>query len=376
MNRTLTLTFVAMFAVVFLASPSHAKEERFAVVAKSGSKKDKADAAKRVSRLAVEKVLAEEGLLGAIKGKKRDALVADCVSLVTDQKLNERRSKWRFTAKVDLDLVRAKAVAQAQGKGGKGAVKPLKLALAVQIRKKTGDDAKRLEAVVRAAVGEVLRKSGHELLQVDPKAAPEGVLVLTINLGLRYTPFAAGEPQAAAYQGRLRVMGTSYQVYDRATGSVRFRARLTSDKSRTELSQSDESKLAEPMVAKNETYDQVEEAYLEHAAQWIARGVVKRLNDQEAPRKSKRGAARAGSPSTYYQVRLKGYSEKEVAKFHKALKANKKVKNFKDVGKVKIFHIARMQILGDASKVVAAALKKARLKGKQSKTGNFLNVSK
>ncbi|MBL4850354.1 MAG: hypothetical protein JKY65_32965 [Planctomycetes bacterium] len=368
MNR---LLIFALFSSLLLVSlPCEAKETSYSEVAKSGSDQDKAAAARTVVGKAVERVLKEEGLLKKIAGRAREGLIADCGSLLTKQKFKKSRSGWKFTAKIDLDRVRAKAVALSKGGGKrkpKAGAENLKVFLALRLKTKTGDPTQ-FEDSVRAVMGEVFRESGLEIVPADPKTqkAPEGALVVSLTLSTKFDPYPEGSPEAGSFQGRYRMMGSRFSVYDPATGSVRTTGRIPSNKKLTALSDSTETSLAEPRVGKKESLAEAEDDYFEHAAEWAARAIVKKLNASPS------GAKR----SDWYQLRLKGFSAAEVKKILKHVKASKKVKSFKSVGQMKIWHVSKLQIKGDAEKVMKAALKKAKQKGAIGAQGNFLSVVK
>ncbi|MBL4850355.1 MAG: hypothetical protein JKY65_32970 [Planctomycetes bacterium] len=360
MHRLVCLVVVSSLALL-APSPAVAKERAFTARAKSGSEKDKATAIKHVLSKAVDLILKEEGLFDKVQGKPREALIAECESLLTRARFKERRGRWRYSARLDLELVRKKVLAAAKKVTG---LKGLKFTATIElIGRKAGSETDTLRALVRTALGKALARSGHVLLEGDPKKAPANALRITIRLGIKFEPSPPKTPMASAYKGRYRLTGTTYQVYDPAADAVRIRGRMRSESSKTELEDSNEQGLAEPNVRKNTPLDVVEGDYAEHVGTWLARLIVKQLRALPAP-------------SVAYQVRLKGFSEEEVLELHEALEAMKSVSEFKEVGKVGAFQVAKMKIAGEGRKVVEAALLEAGLKAKVSTAGNTVIVTK
>lgn len=356
------LRLALLTSLVFLAAPGFADERTFTATAKSGSDEHKAEAAEAVARKAVERILKDEGLEDQIEGKALDALVTKCVPLLKRVKLRERRGKWRFSAKVDLERVRSKVVEARDAASGGAKVE------VVAIVRVGG--APPTEAVSNA-VSEVLRKSGYKVLDVEPKDAPKKALVATIKLGVAFEPSPAGTAEAVMFQGRYRLQGTTYQVYDKVSGAIRFRGQVRSQSSKSDLVESDNKSLAEPRVRNKESRAKVEEAYVLHAAQWTARLVVQKLNEIRA-----KDQAEGGGPRARFTLRLKGFKPDEVKAFHRALKARKDVSEFKQLGKLGVFEIARLKIAGDGAKVAEEALKKAGLEAKLTKNGVNLTLVK
>jgi len=350
-------------SLVFLAAgPGFADERVFTTTAKSGSDEHKAEAAEAVSRKAVERILKDEGLEDSIAGKDLETLVTQCVPLLQKARLRERRGKWRFSARVDLERVRAKVIAlRDKATGG------VKVELVAIVRV---DGSPPTEAI-RNAVNEVFRKSGYTVLDVDPKTAPKEALVATLKLGVKFESAPAGTAEAVMFTGRYRMQGTVYQVYDKVTGTVRFRGQVRSEASKSSLVESDKKSLAEPRVRKGESSDKVQEAYSIHAAQWVARLVVQKLNEGAG-----KGAPAAGGARSRYTLRLKGFAPDEIKALHRALKARKEVSEFKSLGKLKVFDIARLMITGDAEKITKAALEKAGVDAKVNKSGVNLTLVK
>lgn len=360
MNTLLRLALLT--SLVLLAAPGFADERTFTTTAKSGSDEHKAAAAEAVARKAVTHVLKEDGLEDQIEGEALEALVTKCVPLLTRVKLRERRGRWRFSAKVDLERIRAKVIeARDAAMGG------VKTKLVVILRV----DGSVASEAVRNAVSEVFRKSGYEVLDVDPKRAPKEALVATLKLGLKFEPSPAGTAEAVMFKGRFRMQGTVYQIYDKVSGAVRARGQVRSQASKSDLVESDAKSLAEPRVRNKESNAKVQEAYTLHAAQCTARLVVQKLNELRAKDK-----ASGGGPRVRYTLRLKGFSEKEVKALHEALQARDEVSEFKDLGKLKVFDIARLKITGDAEKVTQTALEKAGLAAKVNKSGVNLTLVK
>jgi hypothetical protein len=361
MNTLIRLALLTSLALL-AATPGFADERAFTTTAKSGSDEHKAEAAETVARKAVTRILKDEGLEDQIEGKALDALVTKCVPLLKRQKLRERRGKWRFSAKVDLERVRAKVIeARDQATGGA----KVEVVAIVKVGGSTAPEA------VRNAVSEVLRKSGYTVLDVDPKTAPKKALVVALKLGVAFEASPAGTAEAVMFSGRYRMQGTVYQAYDKVSGTVRFRGQVRSESSKSDLVESDKKSLAEPRVRKGESSTKVQEAYTIHAAQWTARLVVQKLNEIRA-----KDIADGGGPRTRYTLRLKGFAENEVKALHRALQARKDVSEFKELGKLGIFQIARFKVAGDAAKVAKAVLGKAGLDAKISKSGVNLTLVK
>lgn len=358
MNTALRFALLAFLSLA-CGLPALADQRAFSASAKSGSDEDRAEAEHAATRKAVEIILKEEGLEGRILGKAREALITECTKLLTKPRFKERRGKWRYSAKLELDRVREKVIA---AKGGEASAKKVKLVAAILVGGKAPAEA------VHFAVSEVFRKSGYTLLEGDPKQAPKEALVVTIKIGLKFEASRPNSAEAGMFEGRYRMMGSVYQVFDRATKTVRLRGQLRSDRSRRELEESTAKALVEPRVAKGDSRSAVEEDYTVHAAQWAARLIVQKLNASPV--------APGGAASARYTLRLKGFSATQIKDLHKVLKALKVVKNFKDIGKLKVFDIARLEITGDGVAVVKAALKKAGLEGKLSKAGTNLTVIK
>jgi hypothetical protein len=369
MNRLLKLIPLCAL-LVLLGAPSQAKERSFTARAKSGSAKDKAKARTEVSKSAVQIVLKEEGLLGKIQGKARDALIADCVSLLVRERFRERRGSFRYSAKIDLELVRQKVLAAKGDKGKTAAVKGLKFVTDVQLVGKYGKRTEALKGVAEAALASRLQKSGHKVVGVNAKKAPKGALVVSVRLGVKFETFKAGEPASHVFSGRYRMQGTTVRVYDPATDAVRMSATIRSDKRKPRFADSDEKALAEPRVPKNDPADQVQERYVEHAADWVGRLIVKKLNSESA------SAGKAASKLVHYTGRFKGLSAKEFKEVFSLLKENKALKGLKDVGQVGVFHMLKFASSVEGKKVLEEALKEAGVKAKITVSGVYLNVLK
>ncbi len=361
MNTLLRLAVLTSL-VLLVAVPGFADERAFSATAKSGSDEHKAEAAEAVSRKAVTQILKDEGLEDRITGKDLEALVTECVPLLQQPRLRERRGKWRFSAKVDLERVRAKVVAVRDKASGGAKVEVVAI---IRVGGSPPSEA------VRNAVSEVFRKSGYTVLDVDPKTAPQKALVATLKLGVKFEPARAGSAEAVMYAGRYRMQGSVYQVYDKVTGTMRFRGQVRSDSSKSDYAESNKKSLAEPRVRQGEVGGKSQESYTIHAAQWIARLVVQKLNEG-----AEKDAAEGGGARARYTLRLKGFSASETTALHRALKARKDVSEFKDLGKLKVFQIARLKIAGDAEKALQAALKKADVEAKLTKSGTNLTLVK
>lgn len=302
-STTLSAALVAL-ACVICASPALAKEVTLSIRAKEGGEQSRTECQRKAALKAVEDVLRSEGLSAKITGEAREALVKECVPLLTQERFQERRGKWRYTAKIDLDKVREKALA---GKSGPPAA-AVELTGVIEL---SGVDPKLLPEF-RLALAERLAKSGHRLLGEEQKAK-EGALVLSIRVAVKLREFPAGSPQAELYQGQLRLLGSWVKVYDRAVDAVLLQKMVRSDKTRTRSEESNAERVAEPVVPKQADLAEAQRAYVLHLADWLGGVVARKL------------ASVGGPAPRVEQVPLRGFSASEAKALQKLLRADARV---------------------------------------------------
>ncbi|MBL4847592.1 MAG: hypothetical protein JKY65_18900 [Planctomycetes bacterium] len=381
------IAFALLVLLCAVALPATAKERAFSQYAESGSDKDRAAARTKIVSKAVKQVLLDDGLLKAISGEKRVALIKDCESLLSDERFRKRRGRWRLTAKLDLDKVRAKAIAAKSGRAGgdpKASAKKLRFVVEFELPGQKGERAELLEEIARGDLATVLEKRGHMLVNGTAKTAGKGVLVIKVKLRVRFE--AAKGPAARMYQGRHRIRASIIEVHDPATDTTRARATLRSDRNRVRFEESNSTALAEIIVRKGESLEEAEEHYYEHVASWVGRIVCKKLNAEgplaKKPARRKRNRASADDEKEptgerqVFRVTLKGFSEEELDDTLEELQSRKGVKGWQEKAKTGMFCVLEFSYPGSARSMIRKTLKALGIGASVRLTGRTVTASR
>ncbi|MGE0707973.1 MAG: hypothetical protein AB7N76_14755 [Planctomycetota bacterium] len=376
MREILSCT-TALAVVLVVCADASAKEQLMTAVVSKDGEEGKQEGRTKVATMIVEQVLKEEGLLAKVTGKERDALVQASLPLLTREKLSKYSGgRFRYMCRVDPDLVREKAAAAGGGGGAKAEAR--KVYLGLELTGQQGPRAEELSRLFRNAFATRLKKSGHELVEGDPKQAPSDGLVASVILGIKFEPFDPKEARAKVYAGRVRLRSSTVRLYDKARNSVVLQENLASDQDTPEPMGGNPSydRIYEAMIQKGQAPDQKEEAYADFLGACVAHRLVKKLNTMGGRAGS--GGAEGGEgvlKADYYQLRFKGYEDGELLK--KVVESIRGVKGIKYQGKVAIFEVFRFEYTGgDLLKDLRAALKKKRVEGKITNVGNNVNVIK
>lgn len=299
----LPAALLALAGVFTLASQTAAKEVVVSIRAKQGGDEAQVESRRKAVQKVVMEVLLEEGLTGKIAGPAREALLEECLSLVTKESFKERRGKWRYSARIDTDRVREKAVARHTGPTA-----ARQLCAAIELE---GAEPQQL-ADFRAGLAQRLAKSGHRLLDEPPAKAPPKALTLKLRVEVFLRAYPESSARGRIYLGQLGLKSSRLHIADPSRGWVVARGPIRSDKRRNVYRESGPELVAEPLVNKQADLATAERAYLEHLAEWVGGLLARRI-------------ALATPPISPVVVRLEGLSRDEAKDLRKVLSADKRV---------------------------------------------------
>jgi len=256
-------------------------------------------------------------------------------------------------------------------------------------------------------------------------AANNAPIVVTVPTGKIKMEPAKGA-QARINQGFLRCMGIRGKVYDKNTDTVLGQFALSSSMNKTNETEATFEELHISWVGKGDSRSMVAERYANRVGYWIGANVCRRLFDRyyamqpqpqpagpagprdcpgcgdkvvdnslaecpacESPLPAAKAGGGAATPGRrvptardYYQLRLKGWDDTEVAEIVETIQdvLGDDGANWQDKGMVKIFYIYRFSYVGKTmiTSLIREALEDSDFKDscKMTKTGNNINLIK
>ena len=232
--------------------------------------------------------------------------------------------------------------------------------------------------------------------------------------------------QARINQGFMRCAGIRGKVYDKNTDTILGQFALSADMNKTKETQATFEAMHIMYVGKGDSRSMVAERYANRVGYWIGANVCRRLFDRyyamqpqpkpagpagprdcpgcgdkvvdsaltecpacESPLPAAKGGGAAASSGRrvptardYYQLRLKGWDDTEVAELVETIQdvLGEDAANWQDKGVVKIFYVYRFSYVGKTmiTALVREALEDSDFKDscKMTKTGNNINLIK
>ena len=272
----------------------------FSQTAPGGSDADKTIARAKVAKKVIERILGEWSF-SALRGQRRREVVTQAIATLRRERFKEYRSKYRYTATVNMPEARNLVLDAFSVERTFGAEPYLLVAEGASWfkgAKLSRDEVGAVRGALTTASADWLNRwrftqagtgklESGALLQRGPlqESTYQGLgatynagLVVVIKGGVAYEAFkGSNHATAAGFQGYLRTKGLICVVYDRGREQIaaQFTVKSSADKRSEDEATTDSAH--QPWVAKDASVSEEAERYAQFLGRLIASNVMRRL---------------------------------------------------------------------------------------------------
>lgn len=301
---------LALLGAVAFATPATAQQdmENFTLVqiVDGGSDADKNIARAKAVTQVIERILRDFDF-SVIRGNRRGALIHGIYDILRQERFQEQRGKWRYTAQVSFSeatnrVLDALAVEDTfatekfimvsptpghQWYDGSGLAdremarvpRSVEVGCADYLRScrfQETPNAQSQERVAEAAISLGTDPSTSQLQEFSNLF--QAGYVVTVTGAIKFEPYPANSPQARQFQGYLRCAGVQGRFYNRATENVyRFELKHNMSSPRRQVADATIDNVHMPQVSTAESLSFAVERFAQEIGQLIGRNLANRL---------------------------------------------------------------------------------------------------